>query len=92
MGYNRSGQHPQQVLKSKWLGHALRKPRDNTTRQVLQCNPQGRRRVGRPRNNWRRDIAAKIKHTGYEWAQLEQQAQYHIKWKSIVSGLCSLME
>jgi hypothetical protein len=65
---------PQQLLKSKWqwLGHTLRKPRDNITRQALQWNPQGRRRVGRPRNSWRRDLTAEIKRTGYGWAQLEQ--------------------
>jgi hypothetical protein len=63
------------VNDNDWPGHTLRKPRDNIIRLALQWNPQGRRRVGRPRNSWRRDLAAEINRTGYGWAQLEQQAQ-----------------
>ena len=32
-----------------WIGHTLRKPVTNTTRQALSWNPQGKRKVGRPR-------------------------------------------
>jgi hypothetical protein len=46
------------------------------------------RTVGRPRNSWRRDLTAIIQRTGYG----RSQAQDHSKWKSIVSGLCSITE
>ena len=32
-----------------WLGHTLRKPTNNVTRQSLTWNPQGKRKRGRPR-------------------------------------------
>ena len=34
----------------RWIGHALRKPATNTTKQALRWNPQGKRKRGRPRN------------------------------------------
>nr|KAG5702955.1 hypothetical protein BaRGS_034728 [Batillaria attramentaria] len=52
-----------------WLGHTLRKPTSNTTRQALTWNPQGKRKRGRPRNTWRRDLEADTKKMGYTWRQ-----------------------
>ena len=44
-----------------WLGHTLRKPNTNITRQALTWNPQGKRKGGgRPKNTWRRDLEADI--------------------------------
>nr|XP_055041698.1 LOW QUALITY PROTEIN: uncharacterized protein LOC129429201 [Misgurnus anguillicaudatus] len=53
-----------------WLGHTLRKPTDNITKQALTWNPQGKRKQGRPRNTWRRDLEADIKVTGLSWGEL----------------------
>ncbi len=49
--------------KQSWIGHALRKPATNITRQAPKWNPQGTRTRGRPRNSWRsgRNV--------WEWAQ-----------------------
>ena len=57
---------------SLWLGHTLRKPNSNITRQALTWNPQGKRKRGRPKNTWRRDLEADITHTGLRWKQLER--------------------
>ena len=55
--WERAGQEPvsKQILMRKWswIGHTLRKPPNNTTRQALRWNPQGKRKRGRPRNSWR---------------------------------------
>ena len=40
----------------RWIGHTLRKPSTNITRQALTWNPQGKRKRGRPKNTWRRDL------------------------------------
>ncbi|KAK3087680.1 hypothetical protein FSP39_009109 [Pinctada imbricata] len=47
-----------------WLGHTLKKPVTNITRQPLMWNPQGKRRRGRPRHTWHRDLDADVKLTG----------------------------
>ena len=43
--------------KWRWIGHILRKPANNITRQALRWNPQGKRKRGRPRNSWRRGVS-----------------------------------
>ncbi|MGL5901241.1 MAG: reverse transcriptase domain-containing protein [Cetobacterium sp.] len=72
----------------RWIGHTLRKPANNITKQALQWNPQGKRKRGRPRNTWRRDLEADIKTMGVTWNQLERKAQDRDGWRSLVGGLC----
>jgi len=54
-----------------WIGHTLRKPASPITRKALTWNPQGRRKWGRPRNTWRRDLQTDTKMTVYTWKQIE---------------------
>ena len=41
-----------------WIGHTLRKPASNITRQALTWNPQGERKSGRSMNIVSRDAEA----------------------------------
>jgi len=52
-----------QIRKRKWgwLGHTLRKPTDDITRQALEWNPQGKLSRGRPKNTWRRPVLEEAK-------------------------------
>ena len=75
--------------KWRWIGHTLRKPKTNITRQALQWNPQGKRSRGRPRYTWRRNVAAEMEKEGYKWHDLERLAKNRTRWRNIVSGLCS---
>ena len=77
------------ALLGRWLGHTLRKPPSNISRQALNWNPQGQRKRGRPRNTWRRELEKDIKRTGHTWKQLEGIAQDRGDWRVIVGGLCS---
>ena len=65
----------------------FRKPVASTTRQALPWNPQEKRRIGRPRNTWRRDLLAETKTMGITWNQLEAKAQDRELWRSLVDGL-----
>ena len=88
-----SGQEPlaKQILQRKWgwIGHTLRKPPANITRQALSWNPQGKRRRGRPCNSWRRDTEAELKAQKLSWKGACDAAQNRVRWKGIVDGLCS---
>ena len=72
-----------------WLGHTLRKPATNITYQALSWNPQGKRKRGRPKNTWRRDLAKDINNTGMGWRQLVATAQNRGRWRMVVVGLAS---
>ncbi|KAK7105447.1 hypothetical protein V1264_016822 [Littorina saxatilis] len=69
-----------------WIGHTLRKPSTNITRQALRWNPQGKRKRGRPRNTWRRDLEADTRKMGYTWSQIEKMAQDRGLWRAVVGA------
>ncbi|KAK3759533.1 hypothetical protein RRG08_045818 [Elysia crispata] len=80
----------QEILRRRWgwVGHTLRKPGCSTTRRALTWNPQGKRKRGRPRNTWRRDLEADTKRLGHTWKQLESLAGDRDAWRTLVGGLC----
>ncbi len=88
--WERTGQLPveAEIWKRRWgwIGHTLRKPPTNITRQALRWNPQGKRKRGRPRITWRRDLEADVKRMGYTWNQLERMAQDRNFWRSTFGG------
>ena len=65
--------------KWRWVGHTLRKPEGNITRQALRWNPQGKRRPGRPTRSWRRSSTDELRSLGLEWGQLGTRAQNKIR-------------
>lgn len=59
----------------KWIGHTLRKSLSSITRKALTWNPQGKRKKGRPRNPWRRDLEADMRRYGNKWRELQRLAR-----------------
>ena len=90
--WQKTRQHPveEEILhrRWRWIGHTLRKPAASITRYALFWNPQGKRKRGRPRNTWRRDLEADVKSSGHTWGQLETLAQDRDAWRALVRGLC----
>nr|KAG5695646.1 hypothetical protein BaRGS_029136 [Batillaria attramentaria] len=80
----------QEIKKRKWgwIGHTLRKSTSNVTRQSLDWNPQGKRKVGRPKQTWRRSTDAEAKAAGTTWAELKRASQNRVRWRSVVAALC----
>ena len=75
--------------KWSWIGHTCRREADNITRQALEWNPQGRRRVGRPKETWKRSIEREAKRAGYTIKELKRQSQNRVRWWGLVAALCS---
>ncbi|VDO94774.1 unnamed protein product [Schistosoma margrebowiei] len=75
----------------KWIGHTLLKSPNCITRQALTCNPERKRKSGRPKNTLRREIEADMKRMNNNWKELERIAQDRVGWRMLVSGLCSFM-
>ncbi|VDO62701.1 unnamed protein product [Schistosoma margrebowiei] len=74
----------------KWIGHTLRKSSNCITRQALTWNPEGKRKIGRPKNSLRWEIKADIERMNNNWKELERIAQDRVGYRMLVSGLCSL--
>ena len=91
--WERTGQEQiiTEIKKRKWawIGHTLRKPAKNTTRQALSWNPQGKRKVGRLRQTWRRSVEEELKAIGMKWSELGRTCQNRVRWRSVVTDLCS---
>ena len=81
-----------QICRRKWgwIGHTLRKPASNITRQALTLDPQGKKKRGRPRNTWQRDTKAETLMSGHSWKKLEKTAQSWVSLLTVINGLCSL--
>jgi flagellum-specific peptidoglycan hydrolase FlgJ len=73
----------------RWIGHTLRKPGNNIARQSLTWNPQGKRKQGRPRNTWRRDVTKDLTEKKLTWRDAESVSKDREKWRILVRGLCT---
>ena len=74
------------MTKFGWTGHTLRKDDGEIPKAALQWNPQGSRKVGRPKNSWRRSV---IKEAGKFWNDLRFPAADRQKWKELMDNLHS---
>ena len=94
--WERANQHQMAVQvrrrKWRWVGHTLRKEVDNTTRQALNWNPQGKRRRGRPKQTWRRSVIDELKTINLTWEGAKQIAKDRRRWRSTVEALCSTIK
>ena len=75
--------------KFRWLGHTLRKPNNDITKQALRWNPQGTRKRGRPKLTWRRQLIKELKEKALDLDKAETLAQDRKKWRDLVYGLSS---
>jgi len=56
--------------KWNWIGHTLRKEHDTIEREVLDWNPQGQRKRGRPKQTWRRQVHNEALGEGKSWGEV----------------------
>src|SRR5579871_1749783 len=75
--------------KWRWIGHILRKPESNIARQAMTWNPQGKRKQGRPKNTWRRDVMKDLAEMKHTWKDIERMSKDRVKWRVFVRGLCT---
>lgn len=78
--------------KWRWVGHTLRRDPHNIAKQSFQWNPQGKRRVGRPKMTWRRSIDLEAQEAGKSWGEIRALAQNRTRWRCFVDALCSSQE
>ena len=69
-----------------YYANGLRKEVGEVPKAALLWNPQGNRKRGRPKNNWRRSV---MKEAGRSWNELRFLAADRQKWKGLIDNLCS---
>ena len=69
------------------FGHILRKGHDIIEREVLDWNPQGQRKRGRPKQTWRRSVHYEALGEGKSWGEVKQLARNRIRWRRFVDAL-----
>ena len=91
--WERTDQEPVEISmkrrKWRWIGHTLRKPANNITRQALDWNPSGTRKRGRPKHTWRRSVIKDLEKTEWSWSDVKREAQNRRRFRSLVEALCS---
>ena len=65
--------------KWNWIGHTLRNGNEAIEREVLDWNPQGKRRRGRPKQTWRRSVHNEALEKGMSWGEVKK-ARNRIRW------------
>ena len=67
----------------RWFGHALRRDESDVLREALQFEVDGRRRRGRPRNTWKKQVEKEMQKTGLQ----KEDAQDRTKWREGVKSI-----
>jgi hypothetical protein len=68
-----------------WIGHTLRKGNETIEREVLDWNPQGKRRRGRPKQTWRRSVH-EASEKGKSWSEVKRMARDTTRWRRFVDA------
>ena len=83
----RSGIEPvtQKIKRNRlrYLGHVMRMDENRLPKQALRWRPAGRRRVGRPKETWKRTVERIARTQDVSLEQMEEMAQDRGQWKSL---------
>ena len=71
----------------RWYGHVLRMPEERIPKEALEWRPDGRRRVGRPKDTWLRTIERERREKNLDRVYVEALAEDRSAWRSFVAGL-----
>jgi hypothetical protein len=73
--------------KWNWIRHTLREGNEAIEREDLDWNPQGKRKIGRPKQTWRRSVHSEALEEGKSWGEVKL-ARNRIRWRRFDGALC----
>jgi hypothetical protein len=90
--YSRTGTTPvSETIKMrrwKWIGHILRREKNNHARVALTWAPEGKRKRGKPRTTWRRTVEQERDLMGWtSWSKVAELATDRTGWRHAVHSL-----
>jgi hypothetical protein len=91
MLWEKTGEKPTelQIKKRKWKWIGNRKDQSAVERTVLDWNPQGTRKRGRPKKTWKRSVVEEAQRKGRTWREVKWLAADRSRWRSFVKAFCS---
>jgi hypothetical protein len=93
MLWEKTGEKPIELQikkrKWKWIGETIRKDENAVERIVLDWNPKGKRKSGKPKQTWRRSVMEEVQREGRTWMEVEKLATDTNRWESFMEALCS---
>ena len=75
------------IARWKWYGHVLRMPDERIPKQALDWRPEGRRRIGRPKDTWRRTLTRETNQKNLQEDDVRRRAEDRATWRSFVADL-----
>jgi hypothetical protein len=81
--------HEIRKRKLGWMGHTLREDDKEICKRALYWNPIGRRKIGRPKETWKRST---LRETNKSVAEMGYIARDRNEWRTFVSSLCPSRE
>jgi hypothetical protein len=75
--------------KWRWIGHTLRKATGSVEKSVLNWNPQGARRLGRPKKTWKRNTEDEVMEAGKTRSEVRRLAVDRTRCMRFTDALCS---
>ena len=71
----------------RWYGHVLRMPPSRLPKQANSWTPVGRRRVGRPKDTWRRTVAREAREKNLDQENMMALAEDRSAWRDLIADL-----
>ncbi|RUS86740.1 hypothetical protein EGW08_005530 [Elysia chlorotica] len=75
--------------KKGWIGHTVRKLYPRSQGKPCSGTPQGKHKVGRPKQTWQGSTNVEIKGAGSTWAELKRTSPNRFWWRGFAAALCS---
>ena len=79
-------------VRRRWncIGHVFRKEGNNDCMVAMNGQPEGKRKVGRPKTTWRRTVEKESRQERWtSWAEVRGAAQDRASWREKVTALCT---
>jgi hypothetical protein len=74
----------------RWAGHVARIGEGRNVYRVLVGKPEGKRRLGRPRQSWEDGIKMDLGEIGWRCVEWIHLAQDRDRWQSVVNAVMNL--
>ena len=72
---------------ARWCGHVIRRDDDNILKKAMMMEVNGKRKRGRPKLTWRRQVKESVKKVGLKIEEAEDRTTWREGVRAIVEGM-----